>query len=180
MITATNEDLSKAVQSGKFREDLYFRINEFLVEIPPLRKRRGDITVFAKHFLNLANRSLNKETKGFSREALEKLKNYYWHGNLRELFNVVKRAVLFCGGHEISARCLPDEIVNPQYFNDRVMESQQNAESTNLKSIVERAEKDLIVETLKKTGNNKSKTAKLLNIDRRTLYNKLSDYHIES
>jgi len=178
LITATNLDLSKAVQSGKFREDLFFRLNEFLIQIQPLRKRKRDIILFAQHFLDLANRSLSKEVTGFNQEALEKINNYYWYGNLRELKNVIKRAVLFCSGREISANCLPEEIINPQYFKYETNGAPPNFDSADLRSIVEKAERNLIIETMTKMGNNKSKTAKILDIDRRTLYNKLTGYNI--
>ena len=98
------------VKKGKFREDLFHRFNEFSMTIPPLRDRKEDIMVFARHFLQLTNEELNKRIKGFSQEVEEIFKNYVWYGNLRELKNVVKRATLLTDGDYIEDRSLPFEI----------------------------------------------------------------------
>lgn len=178
VLTATNEDLSKAVHNGEFREDLYYRINEFTITLAPLRERNQDIMVYSQHFLHLANQSLNKSVKGFSEKATDKLKAYYWHGNLRELKNVIKRAVLLCRDEEINQDHLPGEIVDPDFTSDRV-NSRDATDNANLKSITENAEKQAILEILEKTGNNKTMTANILKIHRKTLYNKLKVYNID-
>lgn len=193
IIVATNEDLREAVRQGKFREDIYHRIAEFEMHLPPLRERKADIMIFAEHFLELANQQLNKEILGFEEEAKDKLKEYYWHGNLRELQNVVKRAVLLTSGDYIEADVLPQEIIAPQYFTpeDRNATNIQinydparpgvpvfSQSAANLKSVSENAERAAILKVLEKTGYNKTKAAEVLNIDRKTLYNKLKAYDI--
>lgn len=179
VIAATNEDLKDMVRNGKFREDLYHRLNEFKIELSPLRERKSDIPIFANHFLELANYQLNKEVDGFEPEVEDKLKNYYWHGNLRELQNVVKRAVLLCQYDKVSLECLPSEIISPDYLSPSLVTNDApSADVTNLKSVSENAERSAIISVLEKTGYNKTKAAEVLNIDRKTLYNKLKAYDI--
>lgn len=193
IIVATNEDLRESVRQGKFREDIYHRIAEFEMHLSPLRERKADIMIFAEHFLDSANRQLEKDILGFEEEAKEKLKDYYWHGNLRELQNVVKRAVLLTQGEYIEADVLPQEIITPQYLapEDTGMNTVQinydparpgvpvfSQSAANLKSVSENAERAAILKVLEKTGYNKTKAAEVLNIDRKTLYNKLKAYDI--
>lgn len=192
IIAATNEDLRDAVRQGRFREDIYHRIDEFEIHLSPLRDRKADIMIFADHFLELANRQLEKQIAGFDEGAREKLKDYYWHGNLRELQNVIKRSVLLTQGDMIEMDVLPREIVSPQYLTveDAVPSAQISAEplragapangqtGANLKSVSENAERAAILRVLEKTGYNKTKAAEVLNIDRKTLYNKLKAYDI--
>src|SRR5690554_4599985 len=113
LITATNEDLTEAVERGEFREDLYHRINEFKIEVPPLRKRGADIHLFADYFLSLANQELEKNIEGFSEEVYHKFCEYSWPGNLREMKNVIKRGVLLTKGNTIEVQALPEEITTP-------------------------------------------------------------------
>jgi two-component system response regulator HydG len=197
IIIASNEKLWDAAQKGKFREDLYHRFNEFTIEVPPLRKRKEDIMIFALHFLEKANESLGKHIKGFSPEVEEIFRNYIWHGNLRELKNVVKRAALLSDGNYIEDRSLPFEITNFQKLQfenvheaaDFVHQPIQAAfkteipvlprpfgESNSLKEASIDLEYELILKTLKEVNFNKSKAARLLNIDRKTLYNKIKLY----
>lgn len=179
VITATNEDLKDAVRAGKFREDIYHRLNEFKIELSPLRERKADIMEFAHHFLTLANQQLNKEVEGFEAEVVEKFKEYYWHGNLRELQNVVKRAVLLCQKDDIHLECLPGEIISPEFIPSEIgAGSRDGQDVTNLKSVSENAERNAIISVLEKTGYNKTKAAEVLKIDRKTLYNKLKAYEI--
>ena len=179
VIAATNEDLKETVRNGKFREDLYHRLNEFKIELSPLRERKSDILIFAEHFLKLANTQLNKEVERFDSEVEDKLRNYYWHGNLRELQNVVKRSVLLCQADSISLECLPSEIISPDYLSSALTSNDSHAtDVTNLKSVSENAERSAIISVLEKTGYNKTKAAEVLNIDRKTLYNKLKAYDI--
>ena len=107
IVAATNEDLEKAIEEGRFRQDLYHRINEFSIEVPPLRDRVEDLEEFAYHFLKQANAELGKDVKCISNEALDIMKQYQWDGNLRELRNVIRRATLFAENNEISADNLP-------------------------------------------------------------------------
>ncbi|MBC5993926.1 sigma-54-dependent transcriptional regulator [Pontibacter cellulosilyticus] len=182
VIAATNEDLAQAINNGMFREDLYHRLNEFKINIPPLRDRNGDVLLFARHFLQQANRELEKDIAGFDPAAEEIMLNYKWPGNLRELKNVVKRGVLLTKGSIITPQVLPPEVVNykpkPEFAAASISAVAGHPE-TDLKSINERNERELIVTTLEKVRYNKSKAARLLNIDRKTLYNKLKQYNIE-
>ncbi|MEN7548548.1 sigma-54 dependent transcriptional regulator [Rapidithrix thailandica] len=179
IIAATNEDLLLAVQNGDFREDLYHRINEFKIEVPPLRERKEDIEIFAQHFLDEANAELEKDITGFDQDVLDVLYTYSWPGNLREFKNVVKRAVLLCQEEIITMPCIPQEVTSEDR-NDLLTVEKGNipSDSVDLKAIQEKNERELIINTLKKTSYNKSKTARLLNIDRKTLYNKLKLYEI--
>ncbi len=170
IIVATNEDLREKVLSGDFREDLYFRLNEFMIHIPPLRERKQDIEVFAMHFLKLANIRLKKNISAFEPEAIKKLKSYYWHGNLRELNNVVKKSVLLSESDHINPEVLPPEIGNP------LQESQDEMDS--LKEITRKAQKSAILKALKSVNYNKSKAARLLSLNRKTLYNKIEELDI--
>ena len=178
VIVATNENLSEAVKRGEFREDLYHRFNEFKIDLAPIRERKSDVRMFAQHFLKNANRELNKEVTSFNDEVVSKMREYYWHGNLRELNNVVKRAVLLTQGDTVQLEALPDEIRNPDYFEEVSVDT-SSTEPANLKSVSKIAERDAIVSVLEKTGYNKTKAANVLNIDRKTLYNKMKSYNID-
>jgi len=171
IIVATNDDLVKAVQQGDFREDLYHRINEFKIQLPPLRERGKDLELFINHFIDLANVSLQRDVKAISDEAKSLLLQYDWPGNLRELNNVIKRMVLLSPGNLATLDALPDEM--------RIAVHQLPIpNSSDLKAINEVNEKALIMETLIKVKYNKSQAAKLLNIDRKTLYTKMERYGI--
>ncbi len=176
VLVATNEDLKEAVKKGDFREDLYFRINEFGIDLPALRERTTDISHFLDYFLEQANRELNRNVVELDKEARQKLEQYFWPGNLREMRNVVRRAVLLCLDSTITTAHLPPEVINPVFIQDT---ADSDSEITDLKTVVERAEKKAIVSVLNKTAHNKSKAAKVLGIDRKTLYNKMSAYGIE-
>ena len=179
ILTASNEDLKEAARRGDFREDLYHRLNEFRIELSPMRERKTDIMTFSYHFLALANDELGKEIEDFDDEVKEKLKEYYWHGNLRELRNVIKRAVLLSGqNNTITLTALPPEIVSPVYFEEAVAPGTNPMDPTNLRSVSENAERNAIISVLEKTGYNKTKAAEVLKIDRKTLYNKLKAYDI--
>jgi two-component system response regulator HydG len=180
ILTATNEDLKEAVKNGDFREDIYHRLNEFRIELVPLRERPKDIEVFAHYFLKLANKQLNKQKSGFEEDAMRKMLAYHWHGNLRELRNVVKRSVLICQQEYIDVSSLPVEISqlpeNPEINQSILLKSEI---PISLKKIAENAERGAIIEILQQTEYNKTKTAVLLQIDRKTLYNKMKAYNIE-
>ncbi|NNE54449.1 MAG: sigma-54-dependent Fis family transcriptional regulator, partial [Flavobacteriales bacterium] len=123
IIVATNEDLQAAVSDNSFREDLYYRLNEFKIELTPLRERKTDLMDFAQHFLAQANAQLGKDVSGFSNEVIEKMKDYYWHGNLRELKNVIKRATLLTQGEVVELTALPQEIIHPSFISEPEDES---------------------------------------------------------
>lgn len=166
IITATNEDLREAVKKGDFREDLYHRINEFSIHSPSLRERNEDLMIFADFFLEKANEQLNKDIIGFSPEVMTIFQNYKWPGNLRELQNIIKRATLLSQGDFIEKLVLPSEIFQAEASTEEAFSLSGN-------------EKDMIINALAKTQNNKSEAAKLLQINRKTLYNKLKLYNLD-
>jgi len=178
LITATNEELSDAVKRGEFREDLYHRINEFKIEVSPLRKRVKDVIQFANYFLQEANRELDKNIENFSEEVVAIFSGYGWPGNLREMKNVIKRAVLLTQGTTIEKDVLPEELSG--YLNlAKDPDHSEGHDSQNLKDVHQKVEKEMIINALEQFKYNKSKAAKALNIDRKTLYNKLKLYEIE-
>lgn len=171
IIAATNENLNENIENSSFREDLFYRLNEFAIDLPPLRSRREDLEVFMRLFIERANEQLNRKTESFKPDAMDKLRNYSWPGNLRELRNVVKRSVLLSEENMISINTLPDEIIYyGEHSNSEPKDSLREASSL--------AEKERILQVLSETGNNKSKAARILNIDRKTLYNKLKNYDL--
>jgi two-component system response regulator HydG len=179
IIAATNEDLTKSVKEGRFREDLYHRLNEFKIQLSPLRERKEDILIFANYFLEKANQALHKNVKTFSTEVLTQITNYFWYGNLRELNNVVRRAVLLTVGDEVQSDSLPQEII--QAHSSLILPGEMADDSVGLlKSIAGSAERQAIIDVLEKVNYNKSKAAELLKIDRKTLYNKLKLYNIHA
>lgn len=179
IIVASNESLQEATQNGRFREDLYFRFNEFTINIPPLRNRREDIPLFADFFLDKSNKELNKKIEGFEKDVMDTFLRYSWPGNLREFRNVVRRAVLLTKSGLVSMSALPPEIVNPSYFpgkQDVVAEPASVKKDFGLKDAASRAEYETIMSVLRDVNFNKSKAAEKLNIDRKTLYNKIKNY----
>lgn len=164
LVTATNEDLQKAVNRGDFREDLYHRLNEFSIGVPSLSDRKEDLLLFADYFLERANEQLNKNVIGFSDETITCFQKYRWPGNLREFSNVIKRAVLLTQAEFVPPEVLPVEI--------------SNAEKKVIEFSTKEHERDLIIRALKEASNNKTQAAKLLRITRKTLYNKLKEYDI--
>ncbi len=168
ILSATNEDLLKAVSEGKFREDLYHRLNEFSIHIPSLHERKEDLFLFIEYFLNEANKSLGKEVIGLSKEVEEAFKNYAWPGNLRELKNVIKRSVLLTNSQLIPLEVIPREVLFAEKTKKETVDFSKESN-----------EKQLILNALKEADFNKTKAAKLLNITRKTLYNKLEHYQID-
>jgi len=181
IIAATNRNLMQAVSDGEFREDLYHRINEFKLQIPPLRKRGDDVMIFARHFLEEANRDLDKSVADFDQEVTGAFLKYSWYGNLRELRNVVKRSVLIASGDVVSINCLPEE-VRPgcdEKDTGRENELHPDIENLDLKNAAQAAEKMVVERALREANYNKSLAAKILKIDRKTLYNKLDQFGID-
>ncbi|MBC7486374.1 MAG: sigma-54-dependent Fis family transcriptional regulator [Cytophagaceae bacterium] len=181
IIVASNEKINGSTSKGTFREDLYHRFNEFSIDLPALRDRKNDIMMFADFFLANANNELGKQIEGFDEEVEGIFLDYNWPGNLRELNNVIKRAVLLSGKNKITAETLPQEIVFQSKFSlidDKSESKPLNGDAHNLKSIALNAEFEKIVEVLKKVNFNKSKAAQLLNIDRKTLYNKMKIFNL--
>ena len=170
LICATNENLEEAISKGNFRTDLYHRINEFVIEMPDLVDRREDIMLYADFFLKQANRELDRQVKGFDAGATRLLMEYGWPGNLRQLKNCVTRATLLAAGDCITAAELPAEIREAEG-------STPHPTASSLRDPA--AEEERIRQALAAAGGNKSQAARLLGIDRKTLYNKLHIYGIE-
>lgn len=200
IIVASNEKLWDAARNGKFREDLYHRFNEFSINVPPLRERAEDILLYARHFLAITNQELGKNIADFSMEVQQVFNSYPWYGNLRELKNVVKRSALLTDGLQVGLQALPFEIIYHRKLNSEnspAVAATGNFQPSNpvslpvespaapsipsfnensLKAVSIDAEYEMIVEALKQSNFNKTKAAKLLNIDRKTLYNKMKQY----
>ncbi|MFD2601368.1 sigma-54-dependent transcriptional regulator [Flavobacterium suzhouense] len=167
VIAATNEDLTEAVKRGDFREDLYHRLNEFSIKAPRLSERKQDIMMFANHFLAQANNDLEKDVEGFDADVTKLFKSYEWPGNLREMKNIIKRSVLLTKSNLIHLEVLPHEML------------EASKDEGSLSGYAKADEEQVIRLALEKANFNKSKAAVLLNIDRKTLYNKLKLYNIE-
>lgn len=174
IIAATNDDLQELAKSGQFREDLFHRLNEFSLKAQPLRERKEDLHFFAMLFLEKSNDSLEKNVTGFSPEVEKIFMEYHWPGNLRELKNIIRRAVLLTGEGLIHPDVIPSELLESESFAAADIHS-----ARDLKSSFEEQEKSLILKTLEETKFNKSKAAKVLNMDRKTLYNKLEKYGLD-
>ena len=179
VIAATNEDLQKAVKEGRFREDLYHRLNEFSIQAPRLAERREDILSFADFFLQQSNTDLNKNVIGFSPEVQSFFLTYDWPGNLREMRNIIKRAVLLTTENTVGIDVMPTEIFEESTDNDGFPLTESYKEEDNLKLYSSKSEEKTIRLALEKAKFNKTKAAKILGIDRKTLYNKIKLYDIE-
>ena len=178
IIAATNEDLEKAIEEGRFRQDLYHRVNEFSVNVPPLRERIEDIEEFCYHFIDQANEELDKDVDTISDEALEVLKQQNWYGNLRELRNVIRRSVLFAKDNVLTIENLPEFSKSVKSQNATANFVVENQEVKDF-SLNKHNEKEQILAALNQARGNKTVAAKLLQIDRKTLYNKMHLYGIE-
>lgn len=183
VLVASNENLQEAYRKGKFREDLYHRFNEFSVAIPPLRERKEDIILFADFFLKKVSEELNKDLEGFDDEVIQLFLNYSWPGNLREFRNVIRRAGLLTTAGKINSNVLPWEIIGgiqlPSQNSGETHPAEKPVtfhESVGLKGASLQAEYDTIMNVLKEVKYNKSKAAEKLNIDRKTLYNKIKAF----
>ncbi len=183
IIVATNENLMDAIQKSRFREDLFHRFNEFSITIPPLRERGKDIITFAEHFLKVANSELNRNVTDFSPEVVDCFMTYNWPGNVRELKNVIRRATLLTEGSEILLKALPLEISTFAKVSAIESTFDSNVSVNNnrhdLKNAAMEAEYETILNVLKEVNFNKTKAAKILNIDRKTLYNKMKAINLD-
>lgn len=181
LLVASNRDLEAEVATGSFRRDLLYRLNEFIVQIPPLRERKEDILYLANRFLDTTNMELKKSVRGFSESALEALLAYNWPGNVRQLRSTIRRAVL-----------LSDELITAEHLNvdnlsipgvDLPPDVQGiPVNGLSLKEIVRRStiavEREALLQALRKTGGNKAKAARLLQIDYKTIHSKVKKYGI--
>lgn len=163
IIAATNKNLRTITEQGKFREDLYYRLNVVTIDLPGLRYRREDILLLAEHFLKKYAKENNKPVRSFSPEAVEFMLNYHWRGNVRELENVVERGVILSKNKVITMADFPQELNAPNLTEGKTLEA---------------LERNHILKVLEENGGNIAKTAKTLGIHRMTLYNKLKKYNI--
>lgn len=179
IITATNVDLEKAVAEKRFREDLFYRINVIPIHLPPLRERKEDIPVLINHFLRTFNKSKNKTTKGFTPNSMNYLTKYHWPGNVRELQNLIEMLVVMNGSGNIGLRDLPEKIkLNSERTRGVISDIEILDNGLGLNETIGQIEKDLLQKALVKSGGVKSRAAKLLNLNRTTLVEKLKRYNI--
>ncbi len=176
VIAATNKNLEREVKENRFREDLYYRLNVFKIHIPPLRERKDDISELTGFFITKFSKDMNKPVRFISPEALRILKTYSWPGNIRELQNVIERAVVLCKDDTITPRELPENLYKEAEFKDQI----ELKPGENLDEAIERIEKNIILKSLKKAGYSQTKTAELLGIKRTTLRYKLEKYGLIS
>ena len=177
IIVASNTDLSDGVAQGKFRRDLFHRLNEFSISLPPLRNRGEDIPVLAKYFLDEANQEFGKKIRGISSEAMKLLLDYHWPGNVRELRNIIRRALLLSEYSEINIahlKELADAIKSQRKTRKRL------GKGASFEEIIQDTQRDLISEALDEAGGNKVKTAEILQINRKALYRKMKSLGISS
>lgn len=176
IIAATNRDLEKAVGGGRFREDLYYRLHVFPIQLPPLRQRPSDIPALTAYFLDLFNATLKKAMTGFTPRAMELMGRYSWPGNVRELKNIVERAMVLSRNAVIDIDMLPREIVGLRYDGEEPMREPQagNAHKKTLGDI----EREHILDVLRAEGSNRTAAARVLGISRSTLQDKLKKYGV--
>jgi DNA-binding NtrC family response regulator len=173
ILTATNIRLADAVNMKKFRADLYYRLNEFHLDLPPLRERKEDIPLLIKNFIKDANEELNKKVENVSEEVMNKILAHKWPGNVRELRNAMRRAVLLSQGNTIDHINIADDVETA-----RTITITDDSETLTFEDSTKKAEKDAILKALAEAGGNKSKAAKILNMNERTFYRKLKSLEI--
>jgi DNA-binding NtrC family response regulator len=173
VLAATNRDLQEEAKEGRFREDLFFRLNVVPIDIPPLRDRREDIEPLLNYFLKASSEKMNVPMKKVQPRALDAIVKYNWPGNVRELENMMERLMILSAGEEIGLDDLPSEIVSPSLDGKALDLKSATADSRT------RTEKQLIVDALERTGGNRTKAARILGISRRTLQHRLNDYGLQ-
>jgi two-component system response regulator HydG len=168
IFAASNRSLRQAIREGRLREDLYYRLNVYTVELPPLRDRLEDLSLLVAHFIHEFNREHNKSVEGMGQDCLDALRAHTWPGNVRELRNVVQRAVIRCNSPMLAAGDLPAESVPPHNGEAHFV--------VHLGSSIYDVERELIVRTIAYTGGNKARASDILGMSRRNLYNRLNGY----
>jgi two-component system response regulator AtoC len=176
VVAATNRDPRQAVESGHLRSDLYYRLNVVRVQVPPLRERREDIPLLAKHFLARYSRELGRRPPRLAAETIERLRTYAWPGNVRELQNLMERAAVLARGDSIGRDQLPPELVGTRPAPEMEAAPALGIGELALQPQVDALEQRLIREALRRTGDNKSAAARLLEISERSLWYKLKKY----
>jgi two-component system nitrogen regulation response regulator GlnG len=185
VLAASNQDLHRLGVAGSFRRDVYFRLNEFTISVPPLRERQEDVLYLAKRFMDLTNLELQKKVKGFVQPAVDALLAYHWPGNVRELLSVIRRAVLLADDtiteHHLGIECEPPKQAPPCLASGPERPDPPQAGLT-LREITSRkiiaVEREILAHVLRETGGNKAKAARLLHIDYKTIHSKLRRYGI--
>jgi DNA-binding NtrC family response regulator len=170
VITASNQNLAEAVRQGRFREDLFYRLDVFPISLPPVRNRTGDVPLIVDYFLKEFNRIYQKNILGVSPECINRMESHDWPGNVREIKNVIHLAVVMCSG----------EVLLPEHLPKRFFLEQPGPPTVSVRvgSTIEEAEREMIAQTLSWTNNNRQRTAAILGISRRTLYNKIEKYQL--
>jgi len=180
LVAATNRNLEKAIAEGRFRDDLYYRLNVVPVELPPLRERASDIPALAQHFLKKFNARLNKSVESLSSEAEQALCNYAWPGNIRELENIIERTLLFCDQSVVNLEDLPPEVAVKRHASAAAPAFTVMHTDDSMKDIVRRAtaeiERELIARALDETEGNVTHAARRLKISRKSLQIKMRDF----
>lgn len=175
VLAATNDNLNPSAEENTFRKDLFFRLNELEIKLLPLRERKEDIFFYADLFMQEASKALNKQVSEISSDAQKLISHYSWPGNLREMRNIIKRAVLFASGNSLEAKNLPIELSQDSSMAMTINQV-DGKDAKDLKAVAAAAERQAILLALRETEFNKTKTAELLNVDRKTLYNKMKSY----
>ena len=176
VIAATNKELDKEIKTGRFRDDLFYRLNVVTIHMPSLRKRMEDIIPLSDHFLRHYKEKNNKTIKGLHPEALSLMQSYNWPGNVRELENAIERAVIMSRGEYIAPSDLPIAIQSYPSFDSPLSKGGQRGVETG--ATIKDVEKNLILKTLRETNGNRTKASSILGITRRTLLNKIKEYNI--
>ena len=179
VITATHQDLEARIEEGTFREDLYYRINALIIEVPPLRERISDLPLLCAFFVNRYNGVLNKHIEGFTREAMQSLEEYSWPGNVRELQNVIIRAMTVAKGNEIDLKHLPTSLSNGMelvYYGENAYDVPQRL----FHEAREQFERIFLRRALERANGNVSQTATTIKLTRRNLQRKIKQYEIDS
>lgn len=171
IIAATNADLLEEIRMGRFREDLYYRLDVMQIHLPPLRERHGDIHLLVDHFINHACENFQKSIRGTSPGYINCLETYSWPGNVRELKNVVQRSVINCSGDVLECDDLPERLIHNQ--------NKQVSMNIHVGMSLDEIEKELIIRTMEYTNHNRTKTSEILGISRRALYNKFKRHGIQ-
>ncbi len=174
IIAATNRNLEKCIKDGSFREDLYYRLNVINIHVPLLKDRKGDIPYLAEHFINVFNQRFNKFISSYDRSVMDIFFRYAWPGNIRELENVIERAIVLAQKNKITIEDLPEQLLR---FDSHTENKNENAYLT-LKEALREPEKNILQRTLEKTNWNRKMTASVLGINRTTLYNKMKEYDL--
>ncbi|MBN1626401.1 MAG: sigma-54-dependent Fis family transcriptional regulator [Deltaproteobacteria bacterium] len=179
VIAATNRDLDKLVQDGHFREDLYYRLKVIPILIPPLRERRSDIPLLIHHFMDNISKSRRKKMKVMSKDLIKAFMEYEWPGNVRELENIIERMIILAEGDELTVQDLPDKIIEKHHFEEDSVEPFIPEEGFSLNNAINEYERLLIVRALEKADWVKNRAAKILNMNRTTLVEKIKKQGIE-